>query len=199
MGKNSSPKLQVREVVSERWDDFDKLFKARGSPGYCWCMAWRADQKDPRSQSGAGRKALMKACIEQGQPVGLLGYLNEEPVAWCSLAPFETFHGLRKPSAGERMDRSWSVTCFFVRQEFRGIGLTAQLLAAAVRHARRKGARMVEAYAVTPDSPSYRHMGFISLFEEAGFTEVARQGSRRHVMQRTLRASPRGARPVDKA
>ena len=49
---------------------------------------------------------------------------------------------------------------------------------------------MVEGYPVDPDSPSYRFMGFLPLFEQASFTEVARAGSRRHVVSlRTGRAA----------
>jgi GNAT superfamily N-acetyltransferase len=187
--RSKTPKLKVTEVTEDRWNDFEKLFSARGSPRYCWCMAWRADQKDPRSGSGSGRKILMKQRISEGGPVGLLGYIGEEPVAWCSLAPFDTFRGLRKPGEAEETEKLWSITCFFVRRQHRGIGLAKQLLAAAVRHAREHGASLAEGYAVEPDSPSYRHMGFVSMFKEAGFTEVAREGKRRHVMQLPMRRS----------
>ncbi|WP_439520052.1 GNAT family N-acetyltransferase [Hydrogenophaga sp.] len=145
-------------------------------------MAWRASSKDPGSAHGPGRKAMLKRGIDMGVPVGLLGYLGKEPVAWCSLAPFDTFRGLRK-TGDESTDKIWSVTCFFVRRQHRGHGLTRQLLDAAVAHARRHGARLVEGYPVDPSSPSYRHMGFVSLFKEAGFTQTGREGTRRHVVQ----------------
>jgi GNAT superfamily N-acetyltransferase len=175
------PDLEIKEVTRESWVDFQRLFEAKGGPKYCWCMAWRADHKDPKSNSGAGRKTLMKQLVEDGTPVGLIAYLHGEPVAWCSVAPFDTFRGLRKtrnPTA-----KVWSVTCFFVRREHRGRGLTKQMLAAAIQHARERGAATVEGYGVTPSSPSYRHMGFIELFQEAGFEEFGREGTRRHVMQ----------------
>ena len=57
------------------------------------------------------------------------------------------------------------------------------LLDAAVRHAKKHGAHVVEGYPVDPDSPSYRHMGFVPLFKAAGFREMGREGSRRHVVQ----------------
>ena len=49
--------------------------------------------------------------------------------------------------------------------------------------ARAKGATVVEAYPVAPDSPSYRFMGFVPVFEAAGFREVGRAGIRGHVMR----------------
>lgn len=45
---------------------------------------------------------------------------------------------------------------------------------------------MVEAYPVDPESPSYRFMGFVEMFADAGFREVGMAGRRRHVMQLEL-------------
>jgi hypothetical protein len=61
-----------------------------------------------------------------------------------------------------------------------------RLLDAAVEHARERGAAVVEAYPVDPDSPSYRFMGFVETFDDAGFREVGRAGKRRHVMRLEL-------------
>nr|PZN92019.1 MAG: acetyltransferase [bacterium] len=44
----------------------------------------------------------------------------------------------------------------------------------------------MEFHPVDPDSPSYRFMGFVRFFEAAGFREVGRAGSRRHVMRLDL-------------
>jgi GNAT superfamily N-acetyltransferase len=190
-GKSAAPRLRTKPVAANTWTDFDKLFSARGAPGYCWCMAWRADHKDPKVATKAGRKAAMKKLVvKDGVPVGLLGYLDDEPVAWCSIAPFDTHPTRLRPVAeGEATERIWSVTCFFVRRDLRGQGLAKQLLAAAVKLARRHRARVVEGYGVSPTSPSYRYMGFVPMFEEAGFEETGRVGTRRHVMQLALRPS----------
>jgi len=50
-------------------------------------------------------------------------------------------------------------------------------------HANIIGATVVEAYPVDPGSPSYRFMGFVDAFAEAGFQEVGTAGLRRHVMR----------------
>jgi hypothetical protein len=44
----------------------------------------------------------------------------------------------------------------------------------------------VEAYPVDEAAPSYRFMGFVPVFAAAGFTEVGRAGTRRHVMRLNL-------------
>jgi GNAT superfamily N-acetyltransferase len=80
----------------------------------------------------------------------------------------------------------------YVQRQYRQQGLAHQLIAAAVARARRKGATMVEAYPVAPDSPSYRFMGFVPAFEAADFVETGTVGSRRHVMRLTLSDAGRG-------
>ena len=60
------------------------------------------------------------------------------------------------------------------------------MIDAAVEHARARGASVIEAYPVEPDSPSYRFMGFVGAFQDAGFREVGRAGTRRHVMRLAL-------------
>ena len=130
------------------------------------------------------RKAAMRKRVIDRVPVGILGYLGDEPVAWCSIAPRATYRplgGLERE--GEAEADVWSLVCFFLKRSVRGQGLGRRTLEAAVAHARAEGARVVEGYAVDPDSPSYRFMGFVGAFEKAGFREVGRAGSRRHVMR----------------
>jgi predicted GNAT family acetyltransferase len=81
----------------------------------------------------------------------------------------------------------WSLVCFFVPRRLRGQATVRTLIAAAVDHARQNGATIVEAYPVDEAAPSYRFMGFVKVFAEAGFAEVGRAGNRRHVMRLPLR------------
>ena len=187
------PDLTFREVDRATWPDMQRLFESRGGPKYCWCMVWRANAEEARRTDGASRKVAMVRRVDAGTPVGLLGYLDGEPVAWCSIAPRETYRPLGgiEAAPGERV---WSIACFFVIRDLRGAGITARLIEAAVAHARTRGATVVEAYPVDPDSPSYRFMGFVSSFAAAGFREVGRAGTRRHVMRLDLRRHRRTAR-----
>jgi len=146
-------------------------------------MAWRPLDGDRAKAPAPARKRALLGLVDSGVPVGILGYLDEEPVAWCSVAPRSTHLELGGPG---RDDDVWSITCFFVLRDFRGAGLMKRLLGAAVETARARGARVVEAYPVDPDSPSYRFMGFVPAFEERGFIEDRRVGTRRHVMRLVL-------------
>lgn len=172
----------IREVTAERWDDFDALFESRGAPRYCWCMAWRGSPEE--RESNASRKVGMRERVQGGVPVGLLAYVEERPVGWCSVAPRDTY----RPLGGVEDDDEgvWAIVCFFVLRDHRGEGLMRALLGAAVDHAREQGARVVEAYPVDPDSPSYRFMGFVEEFEGLGFVEEKMAGTRRHVMRLPL-------------
>ena len=174
--------MEFREVDRARWDDLERLFESRGGPKYCWCMVWRPMPVGARGERGA-KKAELQSRVREGVPVGILGYIDGEPVAWCSIAPRETYRaGLYRPS-GDEPDGVWSLACFFVPRRLRGRGIAGRLLDAAVDHARSRGASVVEAYPVDPDSPSYRFMGLVPRFEAAGFHEVGTAGSRRHVMR----------------
>jgi predicted GNAT family acetyltransferase len=177
----AAAELTFRPVTKATRKDFERLFGGPGAPHYCWCMAWRRTSEETKNLASADAKRQMMQRIASGVPVGLLGYAGGEPTAWVSVAPRETFR-LRGPEAapGESV---WSISCFFVPRKRRGEGTVHALVAAAVDHAQRQGATVVEAYPVDDTSPSYRHMGFVSVFRRAGFVEVAAAGKRRHVMR----------------
>ena len=186
--------LEVHEVTGARWADLVRLFEGRGGPSHCWCMVWREAGPNRGRLTKADRKALLQDRVREGTPVGLLAYVEGEPVAWCSVAPRDSYRerALGGPAArpGEVV---WSIVCFFAQRRLRGEGLGRVLLDQAVRHATAAGATVVEAYPVAPDSPSYRYMGFTSMYRAAGFEEVGLAGTRRHVMRLKVRRK-RGGR-----
>jgi GNAT superfamily N-acetyltransferase len=190
----STERMVFHEVDAERWPDLERLFEARGGPKSCWCMVWRARGAEARSTDGRSRKAALKRRVTAGVAIGILGYLDDEPVAWCSIAPRESYRTLGGRDERDAVPGSvWSLVCFFVPRRYRGAGVMRWLIGAAVETAKRHGATIVEAYPVDEDSPSYRFMGFVPVFAELGFSEFGHAGSRRHVMRRTLRRTARSA------
>lgn len=150
-------------------------------------MLWRAAGEEAARTDGGSRKQAMRRRVRAGLPVGILGYLDGEPVAWCSIAPRDTYRALGGVDEPEDSGGAvWSLVCFYVQRRLRRQGITAKLIAAAIAHARSHGAVAVEAYPVAPDSPSYRFMGYVPTFERAGFREAGRAGTRRHVMRLVL-------------
>jgi len=101
-------------------------------------MAWRATS-ERHNMSGAKRRLALKGRVKAGIPVGILGYIDGVPVAWCSIAPRPTYRKLGGPEKpNENPDKIWSLVCFFIKRQFRGMGVLAQLLDAAVAHAKKK-------------------------------------------------------------
>jgi GNAT superfamily N-acetyltransferase len=137
-------------------------------------MKGRASRADK-----VAKKASLKNYISNKIPIGLLGYSGKEAIAWCSIAPRESF---RKLSGDDSLMDVWSLVCFFVKREFRHQNIISNLIDAALKYAKRKGAKYVESYPVDPDSPSYRFMGFKPSFEKAGFSFSHKAGQRRNVM-----------------
>jgi GNAT superfamily N-acetyltransferase len=178
-------RLTFRPVDAHTRDDFVQLFEQPGGPSYCWCMAWRVTPEEAKTRKGSERRPFMLARIDAGISVGLLAYDGPQPVAWVSVAPRDTYRGLGGPAA-EPGETVWSLACLYLKRSLRGQGLTSELLAGVIAHAREQGATVLEAYPVEPDSPSYRHMGFVPAFAAQGFIEIGMAGTRRHVMRLTL-------------
>ncbi len=179
--------LEFHQVDRDRWPDLERLFESRGGPHNCWCMVWRDKPLGMGRMSGGARKEALKAGlhsrVEDNTPIGIIGYSRGAPIAWCSVAPRLTYRPLGGPKAASDEGAIWSIVCFFVKREVRGQGISERLLKAAIDYARKEGAEMVEAYPVDPESPSYRFMGFLGLFERAGFKRVGSVGTRRHVVR----------------
>ncbi len=195
----SSPKppskLKFHPVTPDRWPDLERLFGARGAFGGCWCMWWRVTRAEFEHGQGEGNRLSLKRIVDSGEIPGLLAYAGEQPVGWCSVAPREAFPVLQRSRVLKPVDgqRAWSVVCFFIAKPYRRSGLSARMLQAAVRHARKHGARIVEGYPVEskgaselPDAFS-AYTGSASIFRQAGFQEVARRSENRPIMRRYLR------------
>jgi GNAT superfamily N-acetyltransferase len=147
--------------------------------------AWSGDRR-LRQPNNAMAQAAGLRCNPRSRPAcrsAFSAYRDGAPIAWCSIAPRDTYRHLGGLDDFETPERVWALACFFIKREYRGHGISKKLLLAAVDHAARNGATVVEAYPVDPDSPSYRFMGFVETFSEAGFEKVGRAGRRRHVMR----------------
>ena len=176
-----------RAVSDENWTDFESLFQKRGAPKSCWCMAWRKIRPELKGDPLA-KKHEMQQRIQGGEPVGILGYVNDDPIAWCSVSPRETYRStMADVLAGDDNENIWSIVCFFVMGNFRGNGLMTRLMEAAEIHAAQSGATVLEGYPVDPNSPSYRFGGFLSAFEERGYEKIGRKGSRRYVVRKSIK------------
>jgi ribosomal protein S18 acetylase RimI-like enzyme len=189
--------LVVRPLTERRWDDLQTVFNAKGCSVArgCWCMYYRVSGKGaytrPSDTQRSLSKAALKSLIAQDPPPGLLGYLGKTPVGWVSLGPREHYAKLAKSLVMKPIDDQavWSVVCFVVPSEYRRQGVARELLAGAVHYARERGVRLLEAYPVDKDELSATEapwFGSKSMFDEAGFQEVARRKPARPVVRLQL-------------
>lgn len=187
-------KLTVEPLTSDRWADLEVVFAGKGCSfaRACWCMECRYDGTRPDLGKGEARAAAnrqgMKALVKGGRVPGLIGYSGGKPVGWISIAPRDEYGRLKRSSAMKAVDAQpvWSVVCFVVPSEYRGQGVAQALLSAAVRYAKKQGARLVEGYPI--DKPTRSNDGFMwvgakSMFDKAGFAEVARHKPQRPIMR----------------
>jgi GNAT superfamily N-acetyltransferase len=181
--------LEFHPLTPERWKDLEALFGERGACGGCWCMFWRLKQSQFDKQKGQGNKKNFRKIVDSGEIPGLLAYANNQPIAWCSVAPRETYSVLERSRILKRIDDEpvWSVVCFFVVKLFRHKGVTVKLLKAAVKYAKEHKARIVEGYPVEPKKTSmpdaFAFTGLAAAFHKAGFVEVLRRSETRPIMR----------------
>jgi GNAT superfamily N-acetyltransferase len=186
------PILRFHPLTPERWEDFVRLFGKHGAYGGCWCMWWRETRAEFEEKQGAGNRRAMKRIVDSGGVPGILAYAAGEPAGWISIAPRESYPSLERSRTLKRIDerKVWSIVCFFVGREFRGRGIALPLIRAAVAYAKRKGAKVVEAYPTVPKegklAPVSVYMGVPSMFERAGFVECARPSKRKAIMRYSI-------------
>lgn len=194
-GAEESPECTVVPARAEQWEDLEALFGRRGAHAGCWCMFWRVRGRTFSSNAGRGNRAMLRELVHTGErPPGLLAYDGERPVGWCTVEPRESYGRLERSQHLRRIDERegvWSVPCFFVARDHRRRGVMRALLSAAVAHARRHGAQVLEGYPMLgadPRDPDAIHQGFLETFESCGFREARRRVPSRPIMRLDLRA-----------
>lgn len=187
-------KLTMHPATPERWPDLEALFKAKGCSVArgCWCMYYRRsgsrEALPPGTTHAQANRAELKALVDAGNPPGLIGYRGKVPVGWVSLAPREEYAKLKRSPVMKAVDDQpvWSITCFVVPAQYRDQGVARALLDGALTYAKKRGAKLVEAYPV--DRPGRSNddsmwFGAKSMYDRAGFVEVARRKPQRPIVR----------------
>ncbi|HET6486679.1 MAG TPA: GNAT family N-acetyltransferase [Spirochaetia bacterium] len=179
--------LHYKPVTRQTIVDLLRLMEKHRTFASCACMRCRLRPARFEALSSRRRREAMQGLVERGSIVGILAYRIDTPVAWCSVAPRESFAAL--PASHSRAPAEdtavWTVTCFWVTPALRRRGIASALLRAAVEYARTHGARMVEGYPVPAGHPDQR-MGSPDIFRRAGFRDVTSEGRRRRVMRNVV-------------
>jgi GNAT superfamily N-acetyltransferase len=181
--------LKFYPLTRSRWKDFEQLFGKSGAYGGCWCMWWRSKRSEFEKRGGSGNRRAIKRIVDSGTVPGILAYSQGEAVAWCSIAPRGDFSSLGRSPVLRPLDDTpvWSIVCFFVARSFRHRGIGLPLIKAAIDYARRKGAKVIEAYPTNPRGgelpPVSSFMGIPAVYQRAGFVECARPSKSKIIMR----------------
>ena len=140
------------------------------------------------STPAQANRADLKALAGSAEPPGLIGYRGKVPVGWVSLGPREDYAKLRRSSVMKPVDELpvWSIICFVVPSQYRGQGVAAALLEGAIVYATKRGVALLEAYPVDKAGRSNDDgmwFGAKSMYDRAGFNEVARRKPSRPVVR----------------
>jgi GNAT superfamily N-acetyltransferase len=181
--------LDIQPLTAERLPDLAALFEQGGDPRWCWCSFWRVRGRDWTNATAAVNRATLTEAVDttaaDGRSPGLVAYADGEAVGWVSVGPREDYDRIVHSNVLRPIDdrHVWSIVCFVVGRRARKRGVARALLDAAVAYADAHGATLLEAYPVdaaggrVPAANAYR--GTLSMFEGAGFDEVARRKANR--------------------
>ena len=182
------------------WDDVSAIFGTTDYPSRCQCQRFKVTGWVWRDYTLAERIDMLRASTACGDAnaattSGLVAYVDGEPAGWVAVEPRAAYPKLRTSRivwSGRNEDKSddgvWAVTCFTVRKEYRGRGLTYPLARATIDFARDHGASALEAYPMITEPGKEvtwgeLYVGARQVFEEAGFTQVSQPTVRRVVMR----------------
>ncbi len=193
--------LRIVPAQDAPFADVEAVFGTKGDPAHCGCQWYKIPGSDWRGIGDEALRDRLEAQLEApGAGPGLLAYDGDTPVGWCAVEPRPALVRLphSRTIAGGTPDPDfsdpsiWAVTCFVVPRAHRKRGVGRALAEAAVAYAREYGARILEGYAVDPSArqktpANELFPGTVSMFEGAGFTEVARPTPTRAIMQLQLR------------
>lgn len=182
-------KLRFNPLTSSNWTKFEELMGEKGGCGNCWCMYFRLPYKVFQNNKPEGNKKIMKKLVNSGMPQGLIASIHNQPVGWIAMAPRQDYLKLESSRIFKPIDDQpvWSITCFFIKKEFRHQGLSEKLIKGAIDFAKKKKIKILEAYPAIPYAENVPHpflwVGVLSSFLKNGF-EIVRQQSKSRAMVR---------------
>lgn len=184
--------IRVVPATPDRWADVALLLGGEEDRG-CWCQYWRQSSSDYRRLGPGGGQRELRRQVDSGSPApGVLAYLGDEPVGWSGLWPRDRLERLVRSRTIPMIDELpvWSIVCFLVRVGYRRAGVARALLDGAIDYAREQGAPALEAYPIDPAGTrvdtAFGYVGFVPMFEAAGFRRVVETDARSDRRPRVL-------------
>ncbi len=151
-------------------------------------MFWKLRGKAYSENTGDVARQMQKSIVDAKVIPGLVAYSEGYPIGWIAVEPRTQYPKLAYSRILKPVDDQevWSITCFFVEKKHRRKGITVELLKAAIAHAKKHGAKIVEGYPMDvnrDEAPPFVFTGVASAFKQAGFVEVARNAPARPIVR----------------
>ena len=189
--------VSIRPLSFDLWPAFEDLFGRQGACYGCWCTHFRLPPARRRQNDRESNRTHMMGRVEAGPPPGLLAFDGDRAIGWMQIGPradVPEWNNAGRASAplvpSETDDACvWAISCFFIRAQARGRGLSHRLVAAGIDHARGGGARVLDACPMD-EAKNSRSIGLFvgstRVFEKAGFEKVAGRKPGRPLMRLVL-------------
>jgi GNAT superfamily N-acetyltransferase len=189
--------IRFEPLAPDLWPAFEALFGPNGACYGCWCTGFRLPPKIRQEFSGDEKRDVMRKRVEAGPPPGLLALRGGTAVGWIQIGPRADVPEWNNPGRsstpledGPADDPGvWAISCFFFASKERGKGLSHQILAAGIDHARSNGARWLEASPMDQAKQSKSiglFVGSTRVFEKAGFKILVTRKPGRPLMRIAL-------------
>jgi len=193
-------RITTKELTPALWLALETLFGSNGACGGCWCQAWRIEKGECWGdiKGPIARERLCEGVLN-GSVHGILAFIQEQPVGWCTFGPRDSFPRLNRARTLKCEDSSevWSIPCFFVARGYRRQGVAAALLKQALKAIKQRGIGIAEGYPSKPNDKgqyidTFAWTGTQALFQKAGFTIVGNPEGSKQRVRKTFRGAARG-------
>lgn len=167
--------IATKILSNDTWSGFVSLMSTDSQCSECWCL----NHREPAGcATGLPAQQKMKELLALGRVHGLLAYQNEECIGWIAIDPMSELRGHDCQASG-KVDE-WSIHGLFVKEGFRGRGISTGLINAAIDYAKAKGAKIISAFPIPlenrdkfpPNEAEFS--GRISSYIKAGFKPVSK-------------------------
>lgn len=165
--------MKIVPLTAANWSDFAELMSSDDQCSQCWCLNHR---ERPGCVTGAAARDRMKILTEANRVGGLLAYFGGQCCGWVAIDPMTVLVGHDcQPTA---VPGEWSIHCLFVKEAFRGQGVSSQLILAAIDFGRSQGAVVISAFPIPKENrhrfPKHEaeFSGRMSSFVKLGFKAV---------------------------
>lgn len=137
----------IKRLTTDTWNDFAALMRTDSQCSECWCL----NHREPAGcATGADAQRKMESLNTQNKVGGMLAYAENECVGWIAIDPMTELHGHDCKASAK--DQEWAIHCIFVKDGFRGRGISTLLIKAAIDFARTSGAKCISAFPIPEEN-----------------------------------------------